>query len=129
MEILHQDYGDIVKLSGLPRKDMVILFNPTDIEKVFRNEGAWPWRPQFESFLYYRTVVRKDFFQGINTVFADQGKKWQEARSHLNPIMMRNVQRYTETVGQVADEFVASDRSNCLGHTTGLLVSRFCTRL
>jgi hypothetical protein len=32
---LHNKYGDIVKLTGLPgKKDMIIIFDPEDIEKV-----------------------------------------------------------------------------------------------
>jgi hypothetical protein len=33
--ILHEKYGKIVKISGLPgRKDMVWVFDPEEIEKV-----------------------------------------------------------------------------------------------
>ncbi|KAF4532106.1 hypothetical protein B566_EDAN006200 [Ephemera danica] len=109
MGYLHKTFGDIVRVTGLPRKDMVLIFNPTDIEKMFRTEGIWPSRPQMESFVHYRKVIRKDFFEGIGGVLVDQGKEWHEARSQVNPIMMqpRAVKRYTETIGSVADDFVA----------------------
>ncbi|KAF4530825.1 hypothetical protein B566_EDAN015991 [Ephemera danica] len=114
MEYLNKNFGDIVKISGLPRRDMVVIFNPTDIEKIFRTEGMWPSRPQMESFVHYRKVIRKDFFEGIGGVLVDQGKEWHEARSQVNPIMMqpRAVKRYTETI---AIALVALDtRLGCL---------------
>ena len=37
-----------------------------------------------------------------------QGPSWQEARSHVNPVMMKTqvVHQYTPKIGEVADDFV-----------------------
>jgi len=62
---LRNEFGDIVKISNLPgRKDMVMLFDPEAIAEVFTNEGQWPERVAFDSFKYFRTDVRPDFFNG-----------------------------------------------------------------
>jgi hypothetical protein len=38
-KILHEKYGNIMKITGLPgRKNMVCIFDPDDIEKVRFNE-------------------------------------------------------------------------------------------
>lgn len=60
---LYNKYGPIVKVSNLlGRPDMVFLFDPDDIEKVFRQEDILPLRPSMPSLNYYKHVYRKDFF-------------------------------------------------------------------
>lgn len=66
MELMNKSYGDISKITNIPgKRDLVFLFDPKDFESVFRNEGQWPVRPVQDSLPYYRSVTRKDFFQGI----------------------------------------------------------------
>ncbi|XP_059479867.1 probable cytochrome P450 301a1, mitochondrial [Neocloeon triangulifer] len=106
---LRDEFGDIVRFSGLePRRDLLFIFKPEDIETVFRNEGLWPERPSFKALKYYRDVTKKDVFQGLGGVLVDQGSVWQEARSHVNPIMMKTqiVHMYADKIGAVAEEFV-----------------------
>jgi cytochrome P450 family 12 len=63
---LNKEYGPIAKFSGLePKNDFVFLYDPKDIETVFRNDGLWPMRPPIQSFDYYRKHTRKDFFKGV----------------------------------------------------------------
>jgi hypothetical protein len=58
-------YGDIVKIVGIPlRNDVVFVFNPQDIENVFRNEGPWPNRFILQSLYHFRSKLRPEFFQG-----------------------------------------------------------------
>ncbi|XP_059479866.1 probable cytochrome P450 301a1, mitochondrial [Neocloeon triangulifer] len=107
---LYDEYGPIVKFSGLePNNDLVFVFNPQDIETVFRSDSQWPFRPPLKSLAYYRKHTRKDFFKGVGGVLIDQGKEWQEARHHVNPILMQTkvVQMYAPKIDQVAEEFVA----------------------
>ncbi|GLH07264.1 Cytochrome P450 301b1 [Gryllus bimaculatus] len=62
---LRSTYGDIVRLSGMPKnRDMVALYDPVDIEKVYRNEGAWPKREAFGSLNYYRRFINKERYEG-----------------------------------------------------------------
>lgn len=68
---LWQQYGDVVKIEKiLGRPDMVFLFDPDQIEKVFRSEDALPYRPSMPSLNYYKHVLRKDFFGDIGGVIA-----------------------------------------------------------
>jgi hypothetical protein len=68
---MHTTYGPVSKITNVPgRRDFVFLFDPRDFEVVYRNEGVWPERFMFDSFFYYRNVVRKDFFQGISGILS-----------------------------------------------------------
>jgi hypothetical protein len=67
---MRHEFGDIVKVTGLPgRRDMVFIFDPVDVEDVFRNEGPWPERFILESIRYFRSHIRRDFFQGYQGIF------------------------------------------------------------
>lgn len=56
-------YGNIVKLSGLVgRPDLLFVYDADAIEKVYRAEGPTPYRPSMPCLVYYKSVVRKDFF-------------------------------------------------------------------
>ncbi|XP_059479868.1 probable cytochrome P450 301a1, mitochondrial [Neocloeon triangulifer] len=106
---LRNEFGDIVRFSGLePRRDLLYIFKPEDMETMFRNDGPWPERPSIKAFQYYRDVTKKEVFQGLSGVLVDQGPGWQEARSQVNPVLMKTqvVQMYAEKIGAVAEEFV-----------------------
>jgi cytochrome P450 family 12 len=63
---LNKEFGPIVKFSGLaPKNDFVFIYDPKDVETVFRNDGLWPIRPPIKSLEYYRKHTRKDFFKGV----------------------------------------------------------------
>ncbi|KAF4530826.1 hypothetical protein B566_EDAN015992 [Ephemera danica] len=105
MEYLNKTFSDIVKISDLPRRDMVFIFNLTDIEKIFRTEGMWSSRTQVGSFVHNRKVIRKDFFLRNRRSTHVEESGTIEARSQVNPIMMQPcaVKRYTEAIDSVAD--------------------------
>ncbi|KAJ8924326.1 hypothetical protein NQ315_007122 [Exocentrus adspersus] len=109
---LKERYGDILILRGLGRKPMVVLFDVNDIEKNFRNEGSFPLRRGMESFTHYRTVTKKDLFQGATGVLTVQGEEWFKFRSTVNPILMqpRAVQQYVGSMDKVASELVDNIR-------------------
>lgn len=57
-------YGNLCKLPGLMGKsDVVFIYEPEDIEKVYRTEGQYPIRRGLDTNEYYRKVHRKDLFQ------------------------------------------------------------------
>lgn len=59
----HEQYGEIVRITGLlGRPDMVFLYDPDEIERVFRREDSMPHRPSMPSLNYYKHVHRRDFF-------------------------------------------------------------------
>ncbi|KAJ8973422.1 hypothetical protein NQ317_016705 [Molorchus minor] len=108
-ERLYKRYGKIVKMEGLlGRPDMVFLFDPDDIEKVFRQEDILPYRPSMPSLNYYKHVYRKEFFGEHGGVIAVHGEKWQSFRSKVNQIMMqpRIAKMYVKAIESTAQEFV-----------------------
>lgn len=67
MESLYQDYGEIVKVGGLiGHPDLLFIFNPNHIERIFKREETLPHRPSMPSVKYYKQVLHKEFF-GKNT--------------------------------------------------------------
>ena len=49
---LHKKYGDVVHLKL--NRELVLLFNPNDIQKMYKHEGKYPNRPTFEALIKYR---------------------------------------------------------------------------
>lgn len=108
-EYVHKKFGTIAKLGRLiVRHDFVMLFDPEEIEKVYRNEGPWPQRDPFEILQYYRTVLRKDIFENVGGLLVNQGEEWYKFRSKVNPIMMqpKSVQLYISPMDTVATKFI-----------------------
>lgn len=69
---MYEEYGPIVKIDGLePNRDIIFIFDPKDIEAMFRNDSAWPNRPSLKSLDYYRKHTRKDFFKGVGGVLVE----------------------------------------------------------
>lgn len=65
----YRKFGHIFIIPGLfGNKDIIAALNPADYPTIFRNEGQWPKRRNFDSMLYYREVYRKDFFQGVEGI-------------------------------------------------------------
>lgn len=65
-KLLRDTYGNVVVLkSTMGKPDFVFLFDPKDMEVVFRTEGKWPFRLQLEVLEEFRTKERPDLFQGI----------------------------------------------------------------
>ncbi|XP_046391143.1 probable cytochrome P450 49a1 [Ischnura elegans] len=106
---MYEKYGPIVKLVGIPGKPaLMYVFRPEDVEVVFRNEGQWPIRGGMATMSYYRNEMRKEYFQGVVGVLIQNGPKWLESRSRVNPAMMqpRTSMRYIPPISSVAQEFV-----------------------
>lgn len=63
---MRKRYGDVVMFKGVfGREDIVFLFNPKDIELIFRTEGKWPYRRALEVLDEFRFKERPDLFKGI----------------------------------------------------------------
>ncbi|CAH0560855.1 unnamed protein product [Brassicogethes aeneus] len=106
---LYKKFGKIVKMEGLlGRPDMVFLFDPDDIEKVFRQEDSMPLRPSMPSLNYYKHVYRKEFFGNVGGVIAVHGENWQKFRSKVNQIMMqpRAAKMYVKAIESTSQEFI-----------------------
>ncbi|XP_060530941.1 probable cytochrome P450 301a1, mitochondrial [Cylas formicarius] len=106
---LYEQYGKIVKIEGLlGRPDMIFLFDPYEIEKVFRREDAMPYRPSMPSLNFYKHVYRKDFFGKMGGVISVHGENWQKFRSKVNQIMLqpKSAKMYAPAISKASQEFV-----------------------
>lgn len=106
---LYEEYGSISKLPGVFGKpDMVMAFDPNDIEKIFRNEGIWPIRRGMDAFAYYRNKKRPDIFKGMGGLVSEQGESWQTMRTAVNPVMLqpKTVKMYVPHVDEVVMDFI-----------------------
>lgn len=62
---IHEEYGDLVYFPGsFGKPNMVLCYNPEYIERVYRNEGKWPYRSGLDSFDYFRKHMRPELFKG-----------------------------------------------------------------
>ncbi|GLH07258.1 Putative cytochrome P450 301a1, mitochondrial [Gryllus bimaculatus] len=107
--LIRKEYGDMVRVSNMVvRRDMIFVFDPEIAEKVFRNEGVWPIREGLESMKYYRSVLRKDKYEGAHGLVTSQGKEWHDFRSKVNQPMMqpKSANRYSSAVNDVAEDFI-----------------------
>lgn len=106
---LQKEYGDLVKLPpALKDYDIIMVFNANDVETIFRTEGVWPARVEIETLTRYRREYRKDFYKDNAGLVIENGEKWKDFRTKVNPIMMmpKTVKRYIEPVDDVAIDFV-----------------------
>lgn len=106
---LRDEYGDLVKIPGmLGRKELVVSFDPEIFETVFRTEGIWPVRRGLETFIHYRKNVRPNVFGKTGGLLSEDGEKWSEVRSQVNPVLLQPkiVKQYIGKTDQVAIELV-----------------------
>lgn len=106
---LYKDFGNISVLRALPgRKPIVLLYDPVDIEKMFRNEGIWPHREIMPSLQEYRTKTRKEFFDTAPGIITVHGEEWFNMRTKVNPILMqpRTIKNYTDGMDAVTTDAI-----------------------
>ncbi|XP_035690421.1 probable cytochrome P450 49a1 [Branchiostoma floridae] len=84
-------YGSIYR-EKLGPLDLVVISDPKEIEKVFRNEGRYPERVQLESVRTYREIKKLPI--GVVNL---NGPEWQRVRSSVQKDLMR-----PKTVGAYA---------------------------
>ncbi|XP_026478439.1 cytochrome P450 12b1, mitochondrial-like [Ctenocephalides felis] len=106
---LYEDYGDIVKLKGMPGKeDMVFVYDLDAIEKVYRTEGSWPVRPGLETREHYIKEKRPEIFKSVYGLLHSHGEEWQNIRTKVNqPMMQIKVTRqYVGWIEEIANDFI-----------------------
>lgn len=60
-----EKYGKLVRIPWTPgRPTMVLVYDPHDMETIYRNEGQWPHRFGLEIVDYWRNQ-RKDIFKNF----------------------------------------------------------------
>ncbi|XP_045480650.1 probable cytochrome P450 49a1 isoform X2 [Harmonia axyridis] len=106
---LHQKYGKIVKMEGLlGRPDMLFLFDPDLIQRVFKQEDNLPYRPSMPSLTYYKHKHKKEIFGEDGGVIAVHGEEWQKFRSKVNQIMLHAsaAHQYIDTINEAGNNFI-----------------------
>lgn len=108
-KLASQEYGGILKMPELfGRPPLIMTQNEKDFEKIYRTEGVWPVRPHFYVIDYYRQVVRKDKYKQNAGLISEDGERWHELRSKVNPIMLKPniVKRYIPSIDIVTTDFI-----------------------
>lgn len=61
--MMNEEYGDLTAIPAMfGRPKMLMTSNVEDVEKVFRFEGAYPFRRTNDTLAYYRKKVRPDIY-------------------------------------------------------------------
>ncbi|XP_077293107.1 cytochrome P450 CYP12A2-like isoform X1 [Arctopsyche grandis] len=106
---MHNQFGDIIKMekvAGL--KTGIQLYDPNDIEKIYKVEGVIPERDILPSMSYFRKNMRQDIFEHAKGLLTSHGEDWYVFRNKVNSIMMqpKMIKQYVEPVDNIAKEFV-----------------------
>ncbi|XP_036324711.1 probable cytochrome P450 12e1, mitochondrial [Rhagoletis pomonella] len=106
---MEKKYGPLFRFPGIfDKPEIVIDLNPADYPIIFRNEGPWPNRRVFDTFVYHREKHRGEFFQGVEGIISTSGEKWAKMRTAVNPILMqpKNAKLYLNTLLEINNEFL-----------------------
>lgn len=110
---MREDYGHLVRLPGLfGQEDRLLAYKSSIFEKLYRTESQFPSRRGLETFIYYRRNVRPEIFGEMGGLSIENGEKWLDLRSTLNPILLQPkvVKKYVDKVEEVAVEFLGRIR-------------------
>ncbi|XP_045479873.1 probable cytochrome P450 301a1, mitochondrial [Harmonia axyridis] len=105
----HEQYGKIVKLSGLVgRPDLLFVYDADEIQKVYSNEGPTPFRPSMPCLVKYKSEVRKEFFGDLAGVVGVHGEPWKTFRTKVQrPILqLKTVKKYITPIEEVTNYFI-----------------------
>lgn len=103
MRMLHDQYGDIVKLDGVGvRRPTIFLFSPELCEKMYRMEGVWPSRIAMETLHYYRTkrkhIYNEQYGLATRSVKCFGRNAIIKKERKLSPFFLRNHESLSPTV-------------------------------
>lgn len=102
-------YGNLVRMET-PGFDMLLVYDPNDIQKIFRNEGAFPHHSGIIPLRVYRES-RPDKYStgGITTL---NGKAWYDIRSKIQPHLLKPqlIQKHFWKMEETAEDMVAHVR-------------------
>ncbi|ELU00675.1 hypothetical protein CAPTEDRAFT_125634 [Capitella teleta] len=104
---MYKKYGKIVRQEITPGIVWYHLFDPDDIETVFRNESKAPQRMLLEGVVEY--CKQRNRSPGINV----NGEKWKRLRSNSQKPMLRprNVSAYIPLQDRIGADFIKRLRS------------------
>lgn len=103
---LNRRYGDVVmEVAG--KVPIVSLFNRQDMEKVFKTQSKYPFRPPTEIIAFYR-LSRPDRYGSVGLPNA-QGPEWAHLRSKLTPKTLesrRVLSSFCPDLNKIVDDFI-----------------------
>ncbi|XP_075972391.1 cytochrome P450 CYP12A2-like [Anticarsia gemmatalis] len=110
-EELFKSYGPIVQLNVLFLPRRIILYDPESIAQIVRSENEYPVRPGLSVMKYYRTERKektKDDKPNLLGVLLEEGERWKQSRTVLNPIMLKPdiPSKYVKSLNDVAQDMV-----------------------
>jgi cytochrome P450 len=106
-EDLHKKYGNIVRVNfGTKWKNMLYLYDPNDIETMFRSEDRYPRRDGLFALDFYRKS--KPEIYGNGGLSESQGKSWYNFRTKVQQYMMKPnlVANYLPTFNKIGNELI-----------------------
>jgi len=124
---LKKRYGRVVRWAFNGKVSAVQLFDPNDVEVMFRHEGKHPHRPELEPLIHFRKGM-KDIFTATG-VLSSNGLDWYNQRVKFQIPMLRPkmVASYIPGIEKVANDFVANlpHLKNAEGEVPDLLSELF----
>lgn len=103
-DMCQKEYGTIYKETILTGFTLVHVFDPNDIETVFRADGKYPQREAFHTLAHFN----KKFNNNTQGLLTSQKQQWRHIRSNFQQKMLRPkaVSAYLPEQAIVSDEFV-----------------------
>ncbi|XP_028968072.1 uncharacterized protein LOC100906274 [Galendromus occidentalis] len=101
---LKREFGNLVREKVVADRTLVHVFDPRDIETVFRNEGRYPTRLSHRALLKYREQRPNTYRNG--GVIPTNGAEWAELRQKFQMPMLRkeSLELYRDGLFDVADD-------------------------
>ncbi|KAJ9574193.1 hypothetical protein L9F63_008449 [Diploptera punctata] len=99
-------FGPVVREEIVPGENVIWIFNPDDIEKVFRNEGRYPERRSHLALQKYR-LDRPEIYN-TGGLLPTNGPEWWRLRSEFQHGLSRpkNVRSYLPQTDEIILEFI-----------------------
>ncbi|XP_074604953.1 cytochrome P450 302a1, mitochondrial-like [Brevipalpus obovatus] len=100
------NYGSIVRETLYGSNSLVHLFDPNDMETLFRNEGKFPARRSHRALMKYRRDRPHLYPSG--GLFPENGEEWYRLRKMIQGIMMKPkvVNQFIPDCDLIAQSFI-----------------------
>ncbi|EEB13546.1 cytochrome P450, putative [Pediculus humanus corporis] len=103
----YNEFGPIIKEEIVPGTNIIWLFNPDDIKKLFKIEGRYPERRSHLALQHYRNH-RKDLYNS-GGLLPTNGPEWYRLRSFFQKGLSspKNVRSYISQTNDIVDCFIS----------------------
>ncbi|XP_059060233.1 cytochrome P450 CYP12A2-like [Achroia grisella] len=112
-EKMYQTYGPITKLTTFGSPPVIFLGDPESSAQILRGDNWFPIRTGFDTLDYYRTKYKKSKAPEYSGLLTDQGEKWKNFRSKVNPALLqpKTIKLYRTVLEEVAQDMINRIRS------------------